>query len=97
MSSTSFTDAEQAFADSAEGRRTIAYAKMVHDGARGHPVNGGHPFTDAMSAKAIRDSMSAQAEASAQAPAYEARADVARHVRDAAHARMVDRECGKAT
>lgn len=58
-----FTDAEQAFADSGEGKAEIARARMIHSMTR-NP----EPFTDAMGVKVITDAVAAKAEGAARLP-----------------------------
>jgi len=48
------TDAQQAFADSAEGRAAIAKARRTHDLGQAHKGRNALPWTDAMQADAIR-------------------------------------------
>jgi hypothetical protein len=51
---TTFTDAEQRFADSPEGGAALAYARMKHDMEQAHRGAGAQPWTDAMEAQAVR-------------------------------------------
>ena len=49
-----FTDAERAFADSAEGQCAISYEKMKHYNREAHKGANAAPWTDAVEAATIR-------------------------------------------
>jgi len=61
------TDAEQRFADSAEGKAAIAYERSKHALSEAHRGTGSRPWTDAMEADAIRHLTAQQAQAATSA------------------------------
>lgn len=87
MTRIAFTDAEQRFADSAEGRAKIAHARMVHDMSFGYPSNGEHPFTDEQAAQVIRDAIVSRREMEQQIADITARNRLWKALDDAAGAK----------
>jgi phage tail sheath gpL-like len=84
-----FADAERAFADSAEGQRTVAYARHLHDiRERSHGALA-RPFTDADALAAIRCAMAGRASATEQRT-NDAAASRAADYREGARAAWVD-------
>jgi hypothetical protein len=65
-----FTDAEQRFADSPEGRAAIAYERCKYDMGQSHKGANAAPWTDAMEARTVRDLSMQHARAAVQGAAF---------------------------
>jgi phosphoribosylcarboxyaminoimidazole (NCAIR) mutase len=62
-SRSNLNDAQQAFANGAEGRAFVAHERMIHDARERHRGAGARPWTDEMEVTAIRDGEAAGREA----------------------------------
>lgn len=88
-----FTDAEQRFADSAEGKAAIAFERHKFELGQAHKGQNAMPWTDAMEANVVRQQTVMHARQSVASAAYQVDMDrqipALREAADAAYRKSV--------